>query len=142
MFSYTGLTKVRACGLGSVQPAEGLQSRRSAAGSSGGLAAICFACCRCCCCSRATYTPTLLRQQLLLVNPLGLKMRLLKPIGPYLPAVFAFLQAQVENMTNKWHVYMTFDGRISMAGLSSAWGSSRVWLRQRVGVMGGERFPC
>jgi aspartate/tyrosine/aromatic aminotransferase len=29
-------------------------------------------------------------------------------------------QAQVENMTNKWHVYMTFDGRISMAGLSSA----------------------
>eukprot|EP00884_Botryococcus_braunii_P006173 jgi/Botrbrau1/15557/Bobra.0274s0001.1 len=27
-------------------------------------------------------------------------------------------KAQVENMTNKWHVYMTFDGRISMAGLS------------------------
>lgn len=30
------------------------------------------------------------------------------------------LQAQVENMTNKWHVYMTMDGRISMAGLSGA----------------------
>ena len=28
------------------------------------------------------------------------------------------LQAQVENMTNKHHVYMTLDGRISMAGLS------------------------
>eukprot|EP00238_Polyblepharides_amylifera_P006778 CAMPEP_0196594378 /NCGR_PEP_ID=MMETSP1081-20130531/78193_1 /TAXON_ID=36882 /ORGANISM="Pyramimonas amylifera, Strain CCMP720" /LENGTH=452 /DNA_ID=CAMNT_0041918629 /DNA_START=64 /DNA_END=1422 /DNA_ORIENTATION=+ len=26
--------------------------------------------------------------------------------------------AQVENMTNKWHVYMTKDGRISLAGLS------------------------
>lgn len=26
---------------------------------------------------------------------------------------------QVENMTNKWHVYMTKDGRISLAGLSS-----------------------
>jgi aspartate aminotransferase len=25
---------------------------------------------------------------------------------------------QVENMTNKWHVYMTKDGRISLAGLS------------------------
>ena len=29
------------------------------------------------------------------------------------------LQEQVTNMTNKWHVYMTFDGRISMAGLSA-----------------------
>jgi aspartate aminotransferase len=28
--------------------------------------------------------------------------------------------AQVENMTNKWHIYMTKDGRISLAGLSSA----------------------
>ena len=27
---------------------------------------------------------------------------------------------QVENMTKKWHVYMTKDGRISLAGLSSA----------------------
>ena len=26
--------------------------------------------------------------------------------------------AQVENMTNKHHVYMTKDGRISLAGLS------------------------
>jgi aspartate aminotransferase len=29
-------------------------------------------------------------------------------------------KAQSENMTNKWHVYMTKDGRISLAGLSSA----------------------
>ncbi len=28
------------------------------------------------------------------------------------------MQPQVENMTAKWHVYMTLDGRISMAGLS------------------------
>ena len=28
--------------------------------------------------------------------------------------------AQVENMTKKWHVYMTKDGRISMAGLSGS----------------------
>jgi len=28
--------------------------------------------------------------------------------------------AQVENMTNKWEVYMTKDGRISLAGLSAA----------------------
>lgn len=27
---------------------------------------------------------------------------------------------QVENMTNKWNVFMTFDGRISLAGLSLA----------------------
>lgn len=27
---------------------------------------------------------------------------------------------QVQNMTDKWHIYMTFDGRISMAGLSGA----------------------
>lgn len=29
-------------------------------------------------------------------------------------------KAQSENMTNKWHVYMTKDGRISLAGLSAA----------------------
>ncbi|XP_027085431.1 aspartate aminotransferase, chloroplastic [Coffea arabica] len=29
-------------------------------------------------------------------------------------------KAQSDNMTNKWHVYMTKDGRISLAGLSSA----------------------
>lgn len=27
---------------------------------------------------------------------------------------------QCDNMTNKWHVYMTKDGRLSLAGLSSA----------------------
>ena len=30
------------------------------------------------------------------------------------------MQDQVQNMTDKWHVYMTFDGRISMAGLSGS----------------------
>ena len=34
------------------------------------------------------------------------------PCGP--------LQAQVEHMTANWHVYMTLDGRISMAGLNKA----------------------
>ena len=29
-------------------------------------------------------------------------------------------QLQVENMTKKWHVYMTKDGRISLAGLNKA----------------------
>ncbi len=29
-------------------------------------------------------------------------------------------QPQVEHMTAKWHVYMTLDGRISMAGLNQA----------------------
>ena len=29
-------------------------------------------------------------------------------------------QAQVQHMTKKWHVYLTADSRISMAGLSSA----------------------
>lgn len=28
-------------------------------------------------------------------------------------------KAQVENMVSKWHVYMTSDGRISMAGLNA-----------------------
>jgi aspartate aminotransferase, chloroplastic len=28
--------------------------------------------------------------------------------------------SQVENMTNKWHIYMTKDGRISLAGLNKA----------------------
>ncbi|BFG17910.1 hypothetical protein CerSpe_041840 [Prunus speciosa] len=43
---------------------------------------------------------------------------ILKQIG-----MFSFTglnKAQTENMTNKWHVYMTKDGRISLAGLSLA----------------------
>ncbi|CAL5428999.1 unnamed protein product [Camellia sinensis] len=43
---------------------------------------------------------------------------ILKQIG-----MFSFTglnQTQSDNMTNKWHVYMTKDGRISLAGLSSA----------------------
>lgn len=31
-----------------------------------------------------------------------------------------FLVLQSDNMTDKWHVYMTKDGRISLAGLSAA----------------------
>ncbi|GAB4817943.1 hypothetical protein N2152v2_004989 [Parachlorella kessleri] len=34
------------------------------------------------------------------------------------PAQASFVAAGVENMTSKWHVYMTKDGRISLAGLS------------------------
>lgn len=43
---------------------------------------------------------------------------ILKQIG-----MFSFTglnKAQSDNMTNKWHIYMTKDGRISLAGLSSA----------------------
>ncbi|XP_059292143.1 aspartate aminotransferase, chloroplastic [Lycium ferocissimum] len=43
---------------------------------------------------------------------------ILKQIG-----MFSFTglnKAQSENMSNKWHVYMTKDGRISLAGLSAA----------------------
>ena len=41
------------------------------------------------------------------------------PPGPNCCLVWAWcIQSQVENMTNKWHVYMTGDGRISLAGLS------------------------
>lgn len=43
---------------------------------------------------------------------------ILKQIG-----MFSFTglnKAQSENMTNKWHIYMTKDGRISLAGLSAA----------------------
>nr|GMD42576.1 aspartate aminotransferase, chloroplastic [Ipomoea batatas] len=43
---------------------------------------------------------------------------ILKQIG-----MFSFTglnKAQSENMTKKWHVYMTLDGRISLAGLSAA----------------------
>lgn len=43
---------------------------------------------------------------------------ILKQIG-----MFSFTglnKAQSDNMTNKWHVYMTKDGRISLAGLSAA----------------------
>ncbi len=36
---------------------------------------------------------------------------------------------QVDNMTNKWHVYMTKDGRISLAGLSL---SKCQWLAEAI----------
>ena len=34
--------------------------------------------------------------------------------------LWLFCLSQVENMTNKHHVYMTKDGRISLAGLNKA----------------------
>ncbi|KAH7331029.1 hypothetical protein KP509_20G012700 [Ceratopteris richardii] len=43
---------------------------------------------------------------------------ILKQIGMF--SFTGLSQSQSENMTNKWHVYMTKDGRISLAGLSSA----------------------
>lgn len=43
---------------------------------------------------------------------------ILKQIGMF--SYTGLNKAQSENMTNKWHVYMTKDGRISLAGLSSA----------------------
>mmetsp|Transcript_26873 Transcript_26873/g.58642 ORF Transcript_26873/g.58642 Transcript_26873/m.58642 type:complete len:429 (+) Transcript_26873:165-1451(+) len=42
----------------------------------------------------------------------------LKQIGMF--SYTGLNKAQCENMTKKWHVYMTMDGRISMAGLSGA----------------------
>ncbi|KAL4434280.1 hypothetical protein ABPG75_000721 [Micractinium tetrahymenae] len=41
---------------------------------------------------------------------------ILKQIGMF--SYTGLTKAQVENMTNKWSVFMTMDGRISMAGLS------------------------
>jgi aspartate aminotransferase len=34
--------------------------------------------------------------------------------------LLSLLSDQSDNMTNKWHIYMTKDGRISLAGLSLA----------------------
>lgn len=42
---------------------------------------------------------------------------ILKQIGMF--SFTGLTKEQVTNMTNKWHIYMTFDGRISMAGLSA-----------------------
>jgi hypothetical protein len=44
-----------------------------------------------------------------------------------LPECSWHLQAQVQHMTKKYHIYMTMDGRISMAGLS---GSSCKYLAE------------
>ncbi|XP_047251681.1 aspartate aminotransferase, chloroplastic isoform X3 [Capsicum annuum] len=43
---------------------------------------------------------------------------ILKQIGMF--SFTGLSKAQSESITNKWHVYMTKDGRISLAGLSSA----------------------
>ena len=42
---------------------------------------------------------------------------ILKQIGMF--SFTGLSPEQVENMTNKWHIYMTKDGRISLAGLSA-----------------------
>lgn len=41
-------------------------------------------------------------------------------ISEFILVIFMFVLDQSDNMTNKWHVYMTKDGRISLAGLSAA----------------------
>ena len=40
--------------------------------------------------------------------------------GTIVMSTTVFSPMQVENMTNKHHVYMTKDGRISLAGLNKA----------------------
>ena len=42
------------------------------------------------------------------------------PSSTRVEVVLCVLQAQVQHMTKKWHVYLTADSRISMAGLSSS----------------------
>lgn len=52
---------------------------------------------------------------------IGSLSRLLPACGSaVMPSIIAPLVMQVENMTNKHHVYMTKDGRISLAGLNKA----------------------
>lgn len=60
---------------------------------------------------------TSLHNALLRKNAPGDWSHIVKQIGMF--SYTGLTKAQVENMTNKWHVYMTFDGRISMAGLSA-----------------------
>ena len=55
---------------------------------------------------------------LTILRSMSQRMRALSP-SPTSPRYLDF-PLQVENMTSKWHVYMTRDGRISMAGLNSA----------------------
>ena len=54
---------------------------------------------------------------------MSLQVRFLQHSSCGVPQV----QAQVQHMTKKFHIYMTLDGRISMAGLS---GSSCKYLAE------------
>ena len=47
----------------------------------------------------------------------GSWMHILKQIGMF--SYTGLVRRQVEYITSKWHIYMTLDGRISMAGLSA-----------------------
>lgn len=96
MFSFTGLTKV-----GGRLELQGGCVREAAGRGQGALASS----------VRPSVTATL-------PGPCPCRPRRPCLLSTTLP------QAQVENMTAKWHVYMTMDGRISMAGLSGTSDSS------------------
>jgi aspartate aminotransferase len=58
-----------------------------------------------------------LRDELAAVGAPGNWDHIVSAIG-----MFSFLgltREQVQHLTDKWHIFLTFDGRISMAGLSS-----------------------
>lgn len=59
-----------------------------------------------------------LHDALVKVNPDKDWSFVLKQIGMF--TFTGMTPAQCDNMTNKWHIYMTRDGRLSLAGLSSA----------------------
>lgn len=61
---------------------------------------------------------TLLHEALIKLGTPGTWNHVLDQIGMF--TYTGLTKKQVLNMTNKWHVYMTADGRISMAGLSAA----------------------
>eukprot|EP00882_Tetradesmus_deserticola_P008910 GHRQ01009400.1.p1 GENE.GHRQ01009400.1~~GHRQ01009400.1.p1 ORF type:complete len:119 (+),score=53.25 GHRQ01009400.1:376-732(+) len=61
---------------------------------------------------------TALKQALLEVRCPGNWDHITNQIGMF--SYTGLSKAQCEHMTRKWHVYMTMDGRISMAGLSGA----------------------
>jgi hypothetical protein len=95
MFSFTGLS-----------PAQVL----------GGLRGCCCCCCCCCCWS--------LRAMAALWQPWPAATGSSAPFRPLTrPPPTHRLHtppSQVANMTNKWEIYMTADGRISLAGLNKA----------------------
>ncbi|KAK9829925.1 hypothetical protein WJX72_008678 [[Myrmecia] bisecta] len=61
---------------------------------------------------------TRLHKALVDVGAPGDWTHILKQIGMF--SYTGLTKEQVQNMTKKWHVYMTLDGRISMAGLSAS----------------------
>jgi len=68
-----------------------------------------------------------LHAELIKVGAPGNWDHILNQIGMF--SFTGLTKPQVENMTKKWHVYMTMDGRISMAGLS---GSKCAYLAEAI----------